>query len=318
MVTLLSVIVPAYNAEAWVESCICSILRAPMPYPEALEVIAVNDGSKDRTQEILENLASQQPAIRVINQENIGLSGARNAGMQVAHGKYLAFVDADDEWCPSLPLPWKMLEEEEIEIIGLDMVRRTSDGKISPYRRYRSDYRHLYKPALDFLQGRNLFPSACANLYARTLIEREKLSFIEGIYHEDEEFTTHAFLVANSFKAVPGPHYLYIERANSITTNQDTQKTKKRMKDLLLILKKFQSFSDPEQQSVLRCKICFLATDMVRVLLANTTDKELIASVLSDLKSIGLYPFPFYPNLHYLAIKFLIQLRLGSSRVHVR
>jgi len=310
MEPLLSVVVPAYNAEAWVESCINSILCASVPYPEAIEVIVVNDGSTDNTQAILEDIVTRHPNVTAVRQENRGLSGARNAGLRIVRGRYIAFVDADDEWCNSISLPWKEMKEGEIELIGLDMIRRDRNGITTPYRRYLPTYHHLYAPALRFLDGRNLFPSACSYLIAKTLIDRTGLCFTEGIYHEDEEFSVRAFADARSFMAVPGPHYLYIERTDSITTNQDPQKLKKRMTDLLLILEKLQSFSDPKLLAALRCKTCFLATDTLRVLLANSKDKRLISDVKNKLKEQGLYPFPFYPNMHYLAICLYLYLRI--------
>lgn len=320
MKPLLSIIVPAYNAEKWIEFCLRSILRVSVPYPGALEVIVVNDGSTDGTSEVLERFqvsesfrefqVSEGFKFQVIQQENRGLSGARNTGMRVATGRYIAFVDADDEWCEKCTIPWSLLQEEKIELIGLEMVRLSANGKRSAYRRYKSDYNKCYAPALSFLKNRNLFPSACANLYKKSLIEREDLYFTEGIYHEDEEFTTRAFLKAQNFVAVPGPHYLYIERSNSITTNQDPEKLKKRMTDLLFILKRLQSFSTPEQKGALRCKICFLTTDTIRVLLANTQDKHLIVSVLNQLNGLHLFPFPFFPNLHYLLVCIYLYGRL--------
>jgi len=319
MDTLLSVIVPAYNAEEWVESCICSILRITVPYSDALEVIVVDDGSTDNTPMVLKRLqeegfkrvsgfsvqGSEGCTVRVIRQENRGLSAARNAGLHMAKGKYVAFVDADDEWI-SLDSVWNYLLKSQSEIIGLDIVRIPLNGRKTAYRRYKAQYDRIFAPSLSFLKNRNLFPPAWAYIYAKDLIERENLYFTEGIYHEDEDFTTRAFLLARSFVAVPGPHYLYIERTNSITTSQDADKLKKRMNDLLYILEKLLSFSRPEQQNALRLKIYFIATDMVRVLLKCKSDKDLISSVLLRLKALGLYPFPFYPNLHYLAVRFYL------------
>lgn len=89
----LSVIIPCYNVEKFVQKCVNSIL---MQKAFDLEVILVNDGSKDNTLEVLERLAEEDKRVKIINQENKGLSGARNAGIYQAKGEYLMFVDADD------------------------------------------------------------------------------------------------------------------------------------------------------------------------------------------------------------------------------
>lgn len=89
----LSIIIPCYNAEKLIQKCVESIL---VQKGFDFEVILVNDGATDKTLEILENLAQTDERIKVINQENKGLSGARNSGIEKAQGKYIMFVDADD------------------------------------------------------------------------------------------------------------------------------------------------------------------------------------------------------------------------------
>lgn len=89
----LSIIIPCYNVEKFVQKCTESIL---MQKGFDFEIILVNDGSKDNTLQILENLAKKDCRIRVINQQNQGLSGARNTGIENTKGDYIMFVDADD------------------------------------------------------------------------------------------------------------------------------------------------------------------------------------------------------------------------------
>ena len=93
----LSIIIPCYNVENFVQKCANSIL---VQKGFDCELIFVNDGSKDNTLHVLENLAIKDNRIKVINQENQGLSGARNTGIENAKGDYIMFVDADD-WLES-------------------------------------------------------------------------------------------------------------------------------------------------------------------------------------------------------------------------
>lgn len=96
---MISVIVPVYNAERFVRETIASIQAQDYPH---LEIVLVNDGSTDASLEILREIAEQDARILVIDQENQGLSGARNAGVQAAHGEYVGFVDSDDLVYPDM------------------------------------------------------------------------------------------------------------------------------------------------------------------------------------------------------------------------
>ena len=93
--TKLSIIVPVYNVEKYIRPCIESIFRQGLDDAD-FEVIIVNDGTKDRSMEIISSIISQHKNITVINQENQGLSVARNNGIKKAIGNYILFVDSDD------------------------------------------------------------------------------------------------------------------------------------------------------------------------------------------------------------------------------
>lgn len=93
MTPKISIIIPVYNIEKYVETCILSVSAQTL---KDIEIICVNDGSKDGSLDILKKLEKMKPRIRVINQENQGLSGARNTGMKYATGEFLMFVDGDD------------------------------------------------------------------------------------------------------------------------------------------------------------------------------------------------------------------------------
>lgn len=94
----ISVIVPIYNTEAWLRDCVDSILS--QQFTGLFEVILVDDGSPDGSPAICDEYAAKDSRVRVIHQENEGLSGARNAGIDDAKGRYFAFVDSDDVLCP--------------------------------------------------------------------------------------------------------------------------------------------------------------------------------------------------------------------------
>lgn len=95
--SLISIIIPCYNVERYVEQCIRSIMGQSY---KNLEIIAVDDGSPDDSPQILDNLASEDSRIKVIHKQNAGVSAARNSGLDVAIGDYVVFVDGDDYLAP--------------------------------------------------------------------------------------------------------------------------------------------------------------------------------------------------------------------------
>ena len=97
METAISVIVPIYRVEKYLPACIDSILYQTFT---DFELILVDDGSPDRCPEICDEVARRDARVRVIHQANAGLSAARNAGIEIAHGEWLGFVDSDDYIAP--------------------------------------------------------------------------------------------------------------------------------------------------------------------------------------------------------------------------
>ena len=94
----ISVIVPVYNSEAYLENCLNSIIQQTY---QNLEIILVNDGSTDGSDELCKSYAEAHRNVTVLNQKNLGLSAARNSGIRYAQGEYLFFLDADDLLHPS-------------------------------------------------------------------------------------------------------------------------------------------------------------------------------------------------------------------------
>ena len=115
---MISVIIPVYNAEKSIEKSLISIKN--QTWEGVFEIILVNDGSSDRSKTIIENYQQnhQDQNIILINQENRGVSKARNAAMKIAQGDYIALLDSDDEWLPEkTEKQMKFLENQNIDFI---------------------------------------------------------------------------------------------------------------------------------------------------------------------------------------------------------
>lgn len=188
----ISVIVPVFRVEAYLERCVRSICR--QTHPE-LEIILVDDGSPDKCGEICERLATEDRRIRIIHKDNGGLSSARNAGIDASMGAYLAFVDSDDWIDPTM-------------LATLLRLSKQYNAQISECS-YRSIYQNHMKEetscdariieatpvqAIEYnLDWRYLKPVAWNKLYAKEITDG--IRYPIGKIHEDE-FTTHQFYLA--------------------------------------------------------------------------------------------------------------------------
>lgn len=121
MIPLISIIVPVYKVEQFIHECVDSIIDQTYNH---LEIILVNDGSPDRCGEICEEYAKQDHRIVVIHKENGGLSSARNAGLDICKGEYIAFIDSDDVIHPQfVELLYANIKEADLafcEMLGFD------------------------------------------------------------------------------------------------------------------------------------------------------------------------------------------------------
>jgi glycosyltransferase involved in cell wall biosynthesis len=207
---LLSLVVPVYNVAPYLPRCLESLASLT---PPADEIIVVDDGSTDDCPRILAEFASRLPQMRVIRQENGGLSAARNIGMDAAHGKYLAFVDSDDFVEPDTFRSALANAEQNL----LDMVM------FNGWFHYegRQPNRKIYPSIASSLpmSGRNWIvehPLGVAflhyvplNLYRREFLHGLALRFITGRIHEDVVWTTEALLAANRVTYDSTPYYFY-------------------------------------------------------------------------------------------------------------
>ena len=191
MEPLISVIVPVYNVEAYLGRCVDSLLA--QTYPN-LEIVLVDDGSPDGCPGICDAYAKKDARVRVIHQENVGLSGARNAGIDASKGAYLAFVDSDDyvatDFVRSL---YDLLTETECAISQCGFAYVQGEPLRSPksrdYRVYRGEslLRQLYGPEEEATR----FVVAWNKLYKRELFD--KIRYPLGRIHEDEATTYRLF-----------------------------------------------------------------------------------------------------------------------------
>lgn len=290
---LLSFVIPAYNAAPYLKECLDSIYRLDMQ-GRGYEVIVVNDGSTDGTAEFLQGYAQGHAEMVVITQENQGLSAARNAGMQVAKGEYLCFMDADDRLFAAR-VPIKMLETQQADIFSVNVLQTDLAGKRNPYRRYVPPYEQLMS-ARQFMQGRNLMPCVWGYLWRTAFLREAQLSFVEGMYHEDEDFTPKAFAMAQTFMALNVDWYERILHAESITMTTDKERQQKKLRDMVAALRHLETLAqtDAALRVCLQYKLDYLAVDTLRVLLRQHHSWAFKREIVADLKALGYFPLRWH------------------------
>lgn len=215
MIPLVSIIVPVYNVEPYLRKCLDSLVC--QTYPE-IEIIAVDDGSSDASSEICDEYASRYHNIKVIHQDNGGLSVARNVGMDHASGQYYGFVDSDDYVSP-------------LFIQKLVRAAQESGADISMCRFGHNGSFQLRGNGIQILQRRELalalcndatgnFGIVCNKLYSAGLFS--DIRFPEGRIHEDEATVYQLFWAAGECAMLEEVLYCYRVRDNSIVNSPFT------------------------------------------------------------------------------------------------
>lgn len=218
-----SVIVPVYNVEQYLPRCLESILSQTY---ENLEVILVDDGSTDLSSKVCDDYAQKDSRIRVIHKANGGLSSARNAGIEAARGKYLAFVDSDD-WIEKDTYEVMVALAEKNNAPLICGGRYDVDGKTGERTVGLCPEKEEVLTA-EALVGRIFLwdhcdSSACDKLFARELFR--EFRFPEGKVCEDVAVMYRIILGADKAVLCPRPFYNYYHRPGSITKAAVSEKT---------------------------------------------------------------------------------------------
>jgi glycosyltransferase involved in cell wall biosynthesis len=226
---LVSVIVPTYNVERYVEDCIDSLII--QTYPN-IEIIVIDDGSKDATVYLLNQYKDK---IKLIAHDNNKGQGARrNEGIKLAKGKYIYFVDSDD-WIEP-----ETIEEavDQLEKTGADLVRFNGkvfyegDAALVKEGRYdfssQLDHQKVYDQDDALQKNRQTYSaSPCLYLVKKSLIDEHDLKFLEGVLHEDEYFTTKLFTLIQTMTYLNRTYYHRRYRvASTMTENTNLHKVR--------------------------------------------------------------------------------------------
>lgn len=219
-----SLIIPVYNVEKYLDKCLESILYQSY---ENFEVIIVNDGSPDNSQEIIDKYVQQDTRFKSYIKENGGLSDARNFGVSKAQGDYLLFIDSDDyiehDLLSSIS---DICSGNDIIKFNITLVDEHYDI-IKKARKYESKADATFEDVLNV----DLFQPACGYAYSTDFWKNNKFEFAKGKIHEDFGLIPYCTLIAKKRYLLDYYGYNYLQRTGSIMNG--AHKAKRRAYDML-------------------------------------------------------------------------------------
>jgi glycosyltransferase involved in cell wall biosynthesis len=243
---LLSLIIPVYNVENYLRECLDSVFAQDL---QDCEVICVNDGSTDNSMQILQDYKKTYTDLLIIDQQNGGLSDARNAGIKAAKGECVFFLDSDDYLLPNVLVKVKekiqhnsidifvfnaLINGENPYVVGLDVI----ENKVFSGREY---------AAKSYALMRTFVTAAWLHVYRKDFLLNNQLFYEKRIYHEDEYFTPQALFFAQSVEYTNLPLIYYrINREGAITAKI----TEKHINDRLYIGRNLFAFFQAKQCNV--------------------------------------------------------------------
>lgn len=209
----ITVVIPVYNVEKYLETSVRSVMNQTF---RALKIVCVNDGSTDDSRAILERLAEEDDRIVVINQENMGLGGARNTGISVADTEWISFIDSDDTLREDAYEVMSRALASDVDMIhfGTEIVmERGGEPQKNDKRYYEVRYEGLTEITDTHIMNSDV--SSCNKLFRKSILDKYDIRF-DHIRYEDFAFTVKYLSVSKTVWYVKDKLYNYLRRANSI------------------------------------------------------------------------------------------------------
>ncbi len=233
---LLSIVVPVYGVEPWVQRCLSSIVDKP-DFERCCELIIVDDGSPDRSVEIVEEVCGGIPNVHLIRQANQGLGAARNTGAAAASGQFLWFVDSDDWLTPEgmVRVVGELERDPDLEVLNLDYIM--SNGCRSPVINH-ADPNVIYE-GIEYLSRSTVQNPVQYYVWSMEFYRKHDLQFELELYHEDTLFTPTALFYARRVRRLAVDCYVYNLREGSI---MHSGKTLKHAMDMVDIVNRLETF----------------------------------------------------------------------------
>ena len=210
----ISVIVPVYNVENYLEKCLNSLVNQTL---EEIEILVINDGSTDGSQKIIDDFQRKFPQkIKAFSKENGGLSDARNFGIDRATGEFLAFVDSDDSVSEvMMEEMYHLAIKNKAELVICNLQKVDENGKVTLKLTQIPNLSEKIDLEKNFSVFSDISYFACNKIFKRELFEGKR--FQKGMHFEDIELIPQILLQCKTLAKTDAYHYQYLERSNSIS-----------------------------------------------------------------------------------------------------
>lgn len=289
----LSIIIPVYNVEKYIERCVRSCYDQQLAHSE-YEIVVIDDESPDGSVKIVQRLKGSYPNLKIISQKNKGLGGARNTGIKNAKGRYLLFLDSDDYLLPNvLDKLLKIAISNELDILDFSANGVREDGTVVYSISHQSCTESVTGPEY-FTNGHH--NSACVRLYRTEFLIQHHLLFKEKVYIEDVEFNFKAVYMAKRIMSTPQMISNFVQTSDSITRSSNAMKNQKLIQDILQSVLLIDSYSKntitensiafPES----RIKVNELVISLLKNLYSKSKSQQLFSATLKALRAAELYP----------------------------
>lgn len=230
----ISIIVPIYNAEKYLKKCIDSLLEQTK---KELEIILINDGSTDNSEEIIKEYKDKR--IKYFKNKNQGIGKTRNFGIEKAEGKYIMFLDSDDYLdktaCEKM---YNKVENEDLDVAICDFYKEYDNGNIEEVITPNFNTSSL-KDNPDIITE---YLSPWAKIYSTEMIKKNNIKFVENLKYEDAPFVIEALCCANKIGKVDECLNYYLIHTNSETTVRD-----RRCFDILKIVDRIRKYTNNKE-----------------------------------------------------------------------
>ena len=240
----ISVIIPVYNAQEGLGQCIDSLLDQTF---SDYEIIILNDGSTDNSLEVIQNYASKNDSIRVIDKENEGVAKTRNRGIVLAKGEYIVFIDNDDFIAPDyLECFYKAIEKEKLDIV------------IGGYKRVNKDHKILFQQDLSQTDwSKYIVVAPWARIYRTSFLKENDIQFFDYPIGEDVIFNLKAYSKTNNIAVIKYAGYNWYY--NDVSVSNTTQKGLNKSLDITKVISEMLeigSLSNDKNNELINYYIC--------------------------------------------------------------
>ncbi len=300
----LSIIIPLYNAEHYIQDCLATLVSQGID-PGRYEIIVINDGSKDNSLRVAKDFAVNYPNVRIIDQENQGVSEARNTGIDQARGAYIYFIDADDYLAQNTLI--KVLDdalERDLDVLCFKSIS-TKERNLFLSKNLDSYQNSHIQTGIDFIAN-NPFPSTIWwFIVKKDFLLRNKLRFIKGITMDDVIYSLELLVAATMVSSTNLDVHRYYRNPTSIVNNKEEFHYNKTIKDMKYVIVKMGEVIDKLASKNGNMDKCiekikerqhYFIFGLLARLIRSSMRFNAFKDYLNGLKNLGMYPITHFPG----------------------